>query len=107
MGTPKFGKTDIYGFSKVNNQAFVCKEKTMLALEGIYQNNQLILNQKVSFSKPVKVIVTFLEETPKVPAQKSSFVLPFEKLAQFRALQTLSAQPTLEDVQSIREEARY
>ncbi len=79
----------------------------MLALEGIYQNNQLILDQKISFSKPVKVIVTFLEESIKDPSQKSCFALPFEKLAQFRALQTLSAQPTLEDVQSIREEARY
>ncbi len=48
----------------------------MLAIEGIYQNNQLILNQKVSFSKPVKVIVTFLEETTKVPSQKSDFALP-------------------------------
>jgi hypothetical protein len=79
----------------------------MLAIEGIYQNNQLILDQKVSFSKPVKVIVTFLEEPIKKTSQKSGFALPFEKLAQFRALQTLSVQSTLEDVQSIREEARY
>jgi len=43
----------------------------MLALEGIYQNNQLILNQKISFSKPVKVIVTFLEESIKEPPQKT------------------------------------
>jgi len=45
----------------------------MLAIEGIYQNNQLILNQKVSFSKPVKVIVTFLEETTKSPCDISQF----------------------------------
>jgi len=80
----------------------------MLAVEGIYQDNLLIMNQKISFSKPVKVIVTFLEEPiQKTPSQKSDFVLPFEKLAQFRALQTLSTQPTLEDIQSIRKEARY
>ncbi len=42
----------------------------MLAVEGIYQDNQLILNQKVSFSKPVKVIVTFLEEPIQIPSQK-------------------------------------
>jgi hypothetical protein len=34
----------------------------MLAVEGIYQDNQLMLNEKVSFSKPVKVVVTFLDE---------------------------------------------
>jgi len=34
----------------------------MLAVEGIYQDNQLILNEKISFSEPVRVIVTFLDE---------------------------------------------
>ena len=33
----------------------------MLALEGIYQNGQLLLPQKVEVTQPVKVIVTFLE----------------------------------------------
>ncbi|EDN69222.1 hypothetical protein BGP_0061 [Beggiatoa sp. PS] len=34
----------------------------MLAVEGIYQNGQLLLPEKVEFTQPVKVIVTFLEE---------------------------------------------
>lgn len=33
----------------------------MLALEGVYQNGQLLLPQKIEFTQPVKVIVTFLE----------------------------------------------
>ena len=37
----------------------------MLAVEGIYRDNQLILNKKVSFSEPVRVIVTFLDEPQK------------------------------------------
>jgi hypothetical protein len=35
----------------------------MLAVEGVYQNNQVLLQEKVEFTQPVKVIVTFLEET--------------------------------------------
>jgi predicted HTH domain antitoxin len=35
--------------------------KFMLALEGVYQNGQLLLPQKIEFTQPVKVIVTFLE----------------------------------------------
>jgi len=34
----------------------------MLAIEGIYQNGQLSLSEKVELTQPVKVIVTFLEE---------------------------------------------
>jgi len=41
----------------------------MLAVEGIYRDNQLILNKKVSFSEPVRVIVTFLDE-PQNDSQK-------------------------------------
>ncbi len=35
----------------------------MLAVEGIYQNGQLLLHEKVEFTQPIKLIVTFLEET--------------------------------------------
>ena len=42
----------------------------MLALEGIYQNGQLLLPQKVEVTQPVKVIVTFLEEA-KITQNKS------------------------------------
>jgi len=34
----------------------------MLAIEGIYQNGQLQLQEKVELNQPVKVIVMFLEE---------------------------------------------
>jgi hypothetical protein len=39
----------------------------MLAVKGIYQNGQLILEEPVPFIKPVAVIVTFLEEQPLPP----------------------------------------
>jgi len=35
----------------------------MLTVEGIYQNGQVLLDEKVDYAKPTKVIVTFLEET--------------------------------------------
>jgi hypothetical protein len=35
----------------------------MLAVKGIYQSGQLILNEKVPFTKPITCIVTFLEES--------------------------------------------
>ena len=34
----------------------------MLSVEGIYQNGELILNEKVDFIQAVKVVVVFLEE---------------------------------------------
>ena len=34
----------------------------MLSVEGIYQNGQVILNEKIDSIQPVKVVVTFLEE---------------------------------------------
>jgi hypothetical protein len=44
----------------------------MLAVEGIYQENKLILKEKVPFTKPVKVIVTFLEEPDSVILKTNS-----------------------------------
>ena len=44
----------------------------MLSVEGIYQENQLILKEKVPFTKPVKVIVTFLEEPDNFVASKTN-----------------------------------
>jgi len=41
----------------------------MLAVEGIYRDNQLIFNKRVSFSEPVRVVVTFLDE-PQNDSQK-------------------------------------
>jgi len=42
----------------------------MLAVKGIYQNGQLILKEKVPFTEPITVIVTFLEEPKKQMAKK-------------------------------------
>jgi hypothetical protein len=37
----------------------------MLAVKGIYQRGQLILNEQVPFTEPMTVIVKFLEEPKK------------------------------------------
>jgi len=37
----------------------------MLSVEGIYQNGELVLKEKVESIQPVKVVVTFLEEPKK------------------------------------------
>ena len=34
----------------------------MLAIRGVFDNGIIKLNEKVNYSKPLKVIVTFLEE---------------------------------------------
>jgi len=34
----------------------------MLAIEGTYQNGHITLTKKIKTSKPVRVIITFLEE---------------------------------------------
>jgi len=41
-----------------------------LALEDIYQEGQLVLKESVVFAKPVKVIVTFLEEPDSITEKK-------------------------------------
>ena len=47
----------------------------MLAVKGIYQNGQLILKEKVPFTEPITVIVTFLDEPEpkKLTAKKLDF----------------------------------
>ena len=57
----------------------------MLAVEGIYQDNQLILNEKISFSEPVRVIVTFLDE----PQKEQCYCEINEFLPSFRSRTTL------------------
>ena len=42
----------------------------MLAVKGIYQRGQLILNEQVPFTEPIIVIVTFLEEPKKLIPKK-------------------------------------
>lgn len=36
----------------------------MLAIQGIYENGKLILSEEIKTNKPLKVIITFLEEVP-------------------------------------------
>jgi hypothetical protein len=42
----------------------------MLAVKGIYQSGQLILQEKVPFTEPITCIVTFLEEPKKLTSKK-------------------------------------
>ena len=41
----------------------------MLALKGIYQNGKLTLEQEITMTAPVPVIVTFLEEPRPLPSE--------------------------------------
>ena len=43
----------------------------MLSIEGIYDNGQLILNESPEIKRPVKVIVTFLENIEHNDLKKS------------------------------------
>ncbi len=48
----------------------------MLAIKGIYQNGRLILDKEIKVNRPLKVIVTFLEdmsETEKSKVDVSKF----------------------------------
>lgn len=49
----------------------------MIALTGIYHNGRLELDEPIGTDKPVKVIVTFLEETPKMKPQGSDLYSRF------------------------------
>jgi len=66
----------------------------MLAVEGIYRDNQLILNKKVSFSEPVRVIVTFLDEpqndSQKIDLAQFSFGQSRAILKELRGLTTIT-----------------
>ncbi|SOD91744.1 hypothetical protein [Spirosoma fluviale] len=42
----------------------------LVAVEGIYQNGQVYLHDKVPFENETKVIVTFLEDPTKKPESK-------------------------------------
>jgi len=45
----------------------------MLAIKGIYQNEQLFLPEKVPFSQPVTVIVTFLDDEIVTPKNRANY----------------------------------
>ncbi len=42
----------------------------MLSVEGIYENGKLILSGDMDIKKPLKVIVTFLDEVDSYPSKK-------------------------------------
>ena len=43
----------------------------MLSIEGIYKNGEIILEEKPEVTRPVKVIVTFLENISKVSVEET------------------------------------
>jgi len=57
--------------------------------------------EKVILTRAGKAIVQI------TPIHKKRKPFPFTELAKFRASQPLHAKPSLEDVQAIRQEARY
>jgi hypothetical protein len=61
----------------------------MLAIRGIYNRGRIVLQEKVKFSKPVKVIITFLEDikrsnSKKIDFQKFSFSKSRELLKDYK-----------------------
>jgi hypothetical protein len=42
----------------------------MLSVRGIYQKGEVILQEKVVFNEPMKVIITFLDEIPENGSSK-------------------------------------
>jgi hypothetical protein len=45
----------------------------MLAIRGTYQNDQLFLPEKVPFTEPVTVIVTFLDDDKVTTSSRTSY----------------------------------
>ncbi len=48
-------------------------------IKGIYNNGQVILDEQPTLSKPVKVVVTFLEEEEVVVKKKKPLIAGFAK----------------------------
>lgn len=46
----------------------------MIAIEGIYQNGQVFLQEQVDALEPSKVIVTFLEQEPVIHPQQLQLI---------------------------------
>ncbi|MEA1973624.1 MAG: hypothetical protein U9N34_10110 [Candidatus Cloacimonadota bacterium] len=61
----------------------------MLAIRGIFDNGKIKLSEKVNFSKPLKVIVTFLEDIQEekeglIDLNKYSFIKSQKVLKDFK-----------------------
>lgn len=48
------------------------KTNLMLAVGGIYDNGYLKLDSEITASRPVRVIITFLDEVESVPSERLS-----------------------------------
>ena len=71
---------------------------SLLAIKGIYQNGQVILEETFFAKKPITVIVTFLEEKPSEPATKLFSSFNFEKAQQlFTPLKTSLSDALVEE----------
>ena len=49
----------------------------MVAVAGIYQNGSIKLEREISFDKPVKVIITFLEEDTETSSENRLMLSDF------------------------------
>jgi len=47
----------------------------MLSIEGVYQNGQVVLKEKVDINQPVKVVVMFLENEEEILANTNNRLL--------------------------------
>lgn len=65
------GLTYIQYIKSVSGKSKQKEMKKMLSIEGIYDNGQLILNESLEIKRPVKVIVTFLENIEYSTLKKS------------------------------------
>ncbi|MBN1232582.1 MAG: hypothetical protein JXA60_04430 [Candidatus Coatesbacteria bacterium] len=59
----------------------------MLSVRGIYQKGEIVLQEKVAFSEPMKVIVTFLDE---IPEQSDSQIKRFSFVQSRKLLSNVS-----------------
>ena len=48
-------------------------------IKGIYNNGQVILDEKPTLSKPVKVVVTFMDEEELIVKKKKPLIAGFAK----------------------------
>lgn len=58
---------------------------SLLAINGIYENGHIILEEKLTTQKVFKVVVTFLEEKEPKPATKLFSSFNFKKSQQLTA----------------------
>jgi hypothetical protein len=75
----------------------------LVSVEGIYQNGQVYLNDKVPFENETKVIVTFLEEPATTPKHKRLTMKSFSFAKTREALKNYKGSFSDEVIQERRE----